>query len=133
MDSERLTANGAAFAWDGSRDGYLGVLPSKGGADEIRWYRNANRLASHVMNGFGDGRHVHLDTPVGTTSRLPFFPDVTGRPVDPRASWACLSRWTVDTEGGESLEVARQVDAPGGSRAWTTASPRDRPGSACCR
>ncbi len=113
MDHDRLKAGGSPFVWDGSRDACLGVLPRKGGPDEIRWYRNSNRFASHVMNGFDDGRLVHVDTPVGTTSAFPFFPDVTGKPFDPTATRAYLSRWTVDTEGGESFEEARLVGAPG--------------------
>lgn len=113
MDIERLRGGGAAFAWDPEREIHLGVVPRKGGSDAIRWFTASNRFASHIMNGFDDGRHVHVDTPVGTTSAFPFFPDLSGKPFDPAATKAYLSRWTVDTEGGGGIEETRLLDCPG--------------------
>jgi carotenoid cleavage dioxygenase-like enzyme len=60
---DRLKAGGPLYVWDGSADVYLGVVPRKGNA--VRWYRGTNRFASHIMNAYDDGRHIHIDTPVG--------------------------------------------------------------------
>jgi carotenoid cleavage dioxygenase len=113
MDLDRLRAGGAAFAWDPEREIYLGVLPRKGAGDEVVWHRASNRFASHIMNAFDDGRHVHVDTPVGRTSAFPFFPDLSGKPFDPLATSAYLSRWTVDTEGAPGIGERRLLEAPG--------------------
>ena len=113
-DLERLKAGGSHYVWDGSRDVYLGVLPRRGSAADLRWFRGANRFASHVMNAFDDGRHIYVDTPVGESSAFPFFPDLSGAPFDPRRVAAYLSRWTIDTESGtEEFKEAQLTDHPG--------------------
>lgn len=96
-DLERLKAGEPHYAWDPDEDVYLGVMPRKGDPGSVRWFRGANRFASHVMNAFDDGRRIHLDTPVGTTSAFPWFPDLSGKPFDPSETAAQLSRWTIDT------------------------------------
>ncbi len=92
---ERLKAGGPLYVWDGSEDVYLGVVPRKAGT--VRWYRGTNRFASHIMNAYDDGRHIHIDTPVGEKSAFPWFPDITGAPFDPEKASARLTRWTIDT------------------------------------
>ncbi len=49
------------------------------------------------MNAYDDGRHIHIDTPVGEKSAFPWFPDITGAPFDPEKASAQLTRWTIDT------------------------------------
>jgi carotenoid cleavage dioxygenase-like enzyme len=93
---ERLRAGGPLYVWDGSQDVYLGVVPRRG--SQARWYRGTNRFASHIMNAFDDGRHIHIDTPVGAKSAFPWFPDISGAPFDPEKASAQLSRWTIDTQ-----------------------------------
>ncbi|GHF11505.1 carotenoid oxygenase [Streptomyces spiralis] len=95
---ERLEAGEPHFAWDPSKDVYLGVLPRKGRARDVRWYRASNRFASHIMGAWDDGRHLHVDTPVSESSYFPFFPDLSGAPYDPDRTKGFLSRWTVDTQ-----------------------------------
>ena len=92
---ERLRAGGPLYVWDGSEDVYLGVVPRRGAS--VRWFRGTHRFASHLMNAFDDGRHIHIDTPVGEKSAFPWFPDITGAPFDPQKAGARLSRWTIDT------------------------------------
>ncbi|MBB4931335.1 carotenoid cleavage dioxygenase [Lipingzhangella halophila] len=89
------------FKWDPDKDVYLGVLPRKGTAKQLRWFRAPNRFASHIMGAHDDGRNIHIDTPVSTGNFFTFFPDVTGAPWDPDAARGYLSRWSVDM-GGES-------------------------------
>ena len=115
---ERLKAGGPLYVWDGSEDVYLGVVPRKGTA--VRWYRGTNRFASHIMNAFDDGRHIHIDTPVGEKSAFPWFPDITGAPFDPEKASAQLSRWTIDTtappdrgDGTTSFAQRRLTDCSG--------------------
>jgi len=98
-DLDRLKAGGPHYVWDGSKEVYLGVVPRKGGAPDVRWYRGGNRFASHIMNAFDDGRHIRIDTPVGEKSAFPWFPDIAGAPFDPERAKGYLSRWTIDTMG----------------------------------
>jgi len=115
---DRLKAGGPIYVWDGSQDVYLGVASRRGST--VRWYRGANRFASHIMNAHDDGRYIHIDTPVGEKSAFPWFPDISGAPFDPGKISAYLSRWTIDTqappdlgEGSTAFGQARLTDCAG--------------------
>jgi carotenoid cleavage dioxygenase-like enzyme len=98
---DRLKAGGPLYVWDGSEDVYLGVVPRRGST--VRWYRGTNRFASHIMNAHDDGRHIHIDTPVGEKSAFPWFPDISGAPFEPEKASAQLARWTIDTSASPDL------------------------------
>jgi carotenoid cleavage dioxygenase-like enzyme len=113
-DLDRIKRGGPYYVWDGTKDVYLGVVPRRGDANQVRWYRGTNRFASHIMNAWDDGRYVHIDTPVGTKSAFPWFPDISGAPFDPDQARGYLSRWTVDTMGdGEGFAETRLTDCSG--------------------
>jgi carotenoid cleavage dioxygenase-like enzyme len=112
-DLERLKAGGPHYVWDGSKDVYLGVVPRRGDAGKVRWFRGTNRFASHIMNAFDDGRHICIDTPVGAKSAFPWFPDITGAPFDPDQARGFLSRWTIDTVAGGGFTETRLTDCSG--------------------
>jgi len=102
------------FQWDPDRDVYLGVLPRKGTADQVRWLRGSNRFASHILGAWDDGRRIHIETPVGRSNFFPFFPDVTGAPYDPVRARGYLSRWTIDMGSASgSFTEQRLTDVPG--------------------
>ena len=122
---ERLKAGGPLYVWDGSEDVYLGVVPRKGTA--VRWYRGTNRFASHIMNAYDDGRHIHIDTPVGEKSAFPWFPDITGAPFDPEKASAQLTRWTIDTSADRTRATGRPRSRSGGSPTAPASSPHRRP------
>jgi carotenoid cleavage dioxygenase-like enzyme len=126
-DLERLKAGGPYYVWDGSRDVYLGVVPRRGSA--VRWFRGPNRFASHIMNSFDDGRHIHIDTPVGEKSAFPWFPDIAGAPFDPEQARGYLSRWTIDTMGpGDGFAETRLTycagEFPRTDERWATSEYR---------
>jgi carotenoid cleavage dioxygenase len=111
---ERLKAGLPHFGWDSARDVHIGILPRDGEAKDVRWVRGHNRFASHVMNGFNDGRKVHLDMPVAEGNMFPFFPDVSGAPFSPAKAASRLSRWTVDlSSNSDSFEETRLSEAVG--------------------
>lgn len=97
-DLEWLKQGDVHFKWDPHQDVYLGVLPRKGGATDVRWFKGDNRFASHIMGASDDGRFIHIDTPVSESNYFPWFPDLTGAPYDPAKARGCLSRWTIDTQ-----------------------------------
>jgi carotenoid cleavage dioxygenase-like enzyme len=93
---ERLKAGLPHFGFDTTKEIYLGVLPRKGAARDLRWFKAPNCFASHVMNAFNDGTKVHIDVPMAKGNMFPFFPDVHGAPFDPQKSLSYMTRWTVD-------------------------------------
>jgi carotenoid cleavage dioxygenase-like enzyme len=95
-DLERTRALKPAFMWDDSKDVYLGVLPRRGDAKDLRWFRGPARFAAHFLNGYNEGNQIHLDGIVAPGNLFPFFPDVNGKPFDQQKSLAKLTRWTVD-------------------------------------
>jgi carotenoid cleavage dioxygenase-like enzyme len=102
------------FQWDPEQDVYLGVLPRKGTAAQLRWFRGSNRFASHILGASDDGRRIRIETPVSESNFFPFFPDVTGAPYDPVKARGYLSRWTIDMGGEEdTFTEERLLDCPG--------------------
>ena len=95
---ERLKAGLPHFGFDTTKEIYLGVLPRKGEARDLRWFKAPNCFASHVMNAFNDGTKVHIDVPMAKGNMFPFFPDVHGAPFDPQKSLSYMTRWTVDMD-----------------------------------
>jgi len=104
---ERLRRGESNFAWDSSKDIYLGVLPRDGDAADVRWFRAPCQFVSHVMNAFEDGFRIRLDVPVAASNAFPFFPDVSGARFDPRKADFRLQRWTLDLSSkGEGVAEA---------------------------
>jgi carotenoid cleavage dioxygenase-like enzyme len=99
---ERAKEGKPTFGWDATKEIYLGVLPRKGDARDVRWFKGPNQFASHVMNAFNDGTKIHLDIPVAEGNMFPFFPDVHGAPFDPIKAASRLTRWTMNMESSTS-------------------------------
>jgi carotenoid cleavage dioxygenase len=113
-DLDRIRNNLSHYAWDPSKDVYLGVLPRKGRVEDLRWYRGDTRFASHILGAYDDGRHIFIDTPVSETNYFPFFPDLSGAPYDPARTKGFLSRWTIDTmDGSRGFREERLTDHAG--------------------
>ena len=111
---EWLEARQPHFQWDPDQDVYLGVLPRKGTAAQLRWFRGSNRFASHILGASDDGRRIRIETPVSEANFFPFFPDVTGAPYDPVKARGYLSRWTIDMGGEDNTFTEERIlDCPG--------------------
>ena len=105
---EALQAGKPHYAWDSTKDVYLGVLARGGSARDLRWFRAPNRFCSHVINAFNDGTRIHIDVPAAAGNMFPFFPEL-GKPWEPAKAESRMTRWTVDLasrrEGFESAET----------------------------
>jgi carotenoid cleavage dioxygenase len=108
-DWERLEKGKPHFGFDTSRDIYLGVLPRRGRAEDLRWFRGPNQFASHVMNAYNEGTVVHFDTAAAKGNMFPFFPDIADAPFDPAAGQARMTRWTVDLAANDDAIQARPL------------------------
>jgi carotenoid cleavage dioxygenase-like enzyme len=98
---ERARQGLPTFMWDGSKDVFIGVLPRRGEARDLRWFRGPNRFASHIMNAFNEGTKIYVDTPESKSNQFPFFPDVTGAPFDAIGAQGRMTRWTFDMSSNE--------------------------------
>jgi carotenoid cleavage dioxygenase len=93
---ERAKEGKPTFGWDTTKDIYIGVLPRRGEAKDIRWFRGPNQFASHVMNAYNEGTKIYFDIPVAEGNMFPFFPDIHGAAFDPKKAESRLTRWTID-------------------------------------
>lgn len=111
---ERLKAGLPHFGFDRGRPVHLGVLPRKGGADDIRWFSAPTCFASHVMNAHEEGSKVHFDVPMAKGNMFPFFPDTEGAPFQPQEAAATMTRWTVDmSANSDDIHMAPLADLVG--------------------
>lgn len=106
---ERAKAGKPTFGWDPTKEVYVGVLPRRGEAKDIRWFRAPNQFTSHVMNAYNEGTKIYFDTPVAEGNMFPFFPDVHGVPFDPQKAASRLTRWTIDYASGSSSFEHKQL------------------------
>lgn len=97
VGDEGLKAGLPHYAWDPNEDSYMAVLPRFGRGDQIRWFRNPNQFASHVMNAWSEGSKVHLDLCRSSINLFPFFHEV-GKPWSPAGMDVRLTRWTADMD-----------------------------------
>ena len=96
VELDRLKAGGPHWMSDVSRDAWIGVVPRKGSAKDMRWFRRPGGQSFHVINAWNEGDRIQLDLCVSETNSFPFIPDVSGEPYDPRRASALPSRWTID-------------------------------------
>jgi len=109
VGTEALKAGKPHYAWDSTKDIYVGVLPRGGQARELRWFRAPNQFCSHVMNAFNDGRKIHLDVPVAEGNMFPFFPEL-GKPWNPAQAASRMTRWTLDLDStGERFHSVERL------------------------
>ncbi len=107
VGEEALKAGRPHYAWDPSKEIYLGVMPREGEAKDLRWFKAPNQFCSHVMNAFNEGTKVHIDVPRAEGNMFPFFPEID-RPWDPSKAVSRMTRWTVDM-GSNSGEFESAV------------------------
>jgi carotenoid cleavage dioxygenase len=106
---DRIKNGESHFAWDGSKDVFMGVLPRNGEGKDIRWVRGPTHFTSHIMNAFNDGRKIYIDAPVSESSVFPFFPDVTGAEFNREKGSPRLTRYKIDLESNEPTIEREQL------------------------
>lgn len=111
---DRLRLNLPHFGFDRGLEVYLGVMPRRGQAADLRWFRAPTCFASHVMNAHNVGSVIHFDVPTAAGNMFPFFPDTAGAPFDPAAAAARMTRWTVDmAANSDEIRMAPLADLVG--------------------
>jgi carotenoid cleavage dioxygenase len=110
---ERLRAGGAHWAWDGSKESFIGIMPRRGRVDQVRWFRARPCSVFHFINGFTAGSKVHVDMCVSDVPAFAFIREAGNLHIQPQDLHGNLVRWTFDlSKPGDTPE--EQVLAPSG-------------------
>lgn len=115
-DLERIRAGGAHWAWDRTKDSFIGIMPRDGSVDQIRWFRGPAVSAFHFMNAFTEGNKVHVDFSIASAPVFAFIREASDpetRELRPDQIAGEIVRWSFDlSKPGESFE--RYTLAPAG-------------------
>lgn len=112
-DLPRMKAGGAHFAWDDTRETWLAVLPRRGTAKDVRYFRGPARWSFHTMNAFEEGSKIHIDLTVSQINGFSYLPNADGKAWDAEKARSYLTRWTCDLAGsGERFSETRLWDVP---------------------
>jgi isoeugenol monooxygenase len=95
-DLPRMREGGSHFAWDDKRETWLAVLPRKGSAKDVRYFRGPGRWSFHTMNAFTEGSRIHIDLTVSQINGFSYLPNADGKAWDPERARSYLTRWTCD-------------------------------------
>jgi len=96
-DMDVLRKGGPFYQWHPDQESVFAILPRRGKANDIRWFRGPAASAGHMMNAVSEGDKVHLDLCLYDGNCFPFFPMPDGtqtQPVPP-----LLTRLTFDLAG----------------------------------
>lgn len=111
---EWLEKREPAFKWDGSFPTCLAVLPRKGTAKQLRWFRGPTCFHGHTVGAWDDGRYIYADNTLVERAFFPFFPNIDGSPFNPMEAKPKVKRWTIDMGGsGDSYEEKTIFSYPG--------------------
>jgi carotenoid cleavage dioxygenase-like enzyme len=93
---ERMKAGGAHWAWDASKESFIGIMPRRGKVDQIRWFRARACSVFHFINGYTEGSRVHVDMCVSDVPAFAFIREAGGLNIQPQDLRGNLVRWTFD-------------------------------------
>ena len=107
-DLERLKAGGPHWAWDGTKDTFIGIMPRTGSVSQLRWFRGPPCSAFHMINAFTLGNTVHLDLSVTDVPMFGFIREASNLHVQPQDITGELARWSFDlSKPGDDFERYR--------------------------
>jgi carotenoid cleavage dioxygenase-like enzyme len=93
---DRLKAGGPHWAWDSSKESFIGIMPRGGRVEQMRWFRARPCSVFHFINGFSEGSKVHVDMCVSDVPAFGFMREAGGLHVQPQDIRGNLVRWTFD-------------------------------------
>jgi carotenoid cleavage dioxygenase-like enzyme len=110
-DLDRVKAGGMHFQWEPDLDIVFGVLPRRGGGEDVRWFRAPNGFPGHVLNAHERRGRILLDISLARGNMFPWFPPASGDLTDPGTLPSDIARILIDparTDG--ETEVTCLVD-----------------------
>lgn len=113
---EWLKRHEPAFQWDPDGEVYMGVIPRKGKAEQIRWYKGQGpaKFHGHVFGAYDDGRYIYADNTFAKRAFFPFFPNVGNSPYNEEDRMPFATRLIFDMESNSDSYAEQQIfDYPG--------------------
>jgi carotenoid cleavage dioxygenase len=92
VGDERLKAGSLHWAWDGTKDTYLGIMRRGGDGKDIQWVKGRQMMCTHTMGCWTDGNTVYVDMDGSDGNGFPIFP-----PFDPQKADNRVRRLSFDT------------------------------------
>ncbi|PZN34060.1 MAG: carotenoid oxygenase [Proteobacteria bacterium] len=95
-DLERIEAGGPHWAWDPTKESFVGIMPRDGRVEQMRWFRARPCSVFHFVNGFTEGSKVHIDMCVSEVPAFEFMRVAGDLHVPQHEVQGNLVRWTFD-------------------------------------
>ncbi len=92
---EQMKQGGVHWAWDSSLPTYIGVMHRGGDGSDIRWFKGAQTMCTHVMGCWSDGEKITMDMDGGDGNQFAFFPNVH-HDFDPKKAAGNVRRFHID-------------------------------------
>ena len=111
-DMDVVKKGGPYYQWYPEKETVVAIIPRRGTADQIRWFRGSALSAGHMMNAVTEGNKVHLDLCLYQGNCFDFFPTHDGTPYKPCPPQ--LTRMTFDLDrNDEAFETNLLLGSPG--------------------
>ena len=108
-DLEVIKAGGPYYQWHPDQPSFYAIVPRRGAASEVRWFRGPTVSAGHMMNAVTEGDTVHLDLCLYAGNCFDFFPSRDGSPFKPSPPLLTRISFNLATE---ELAMHRLMAAP---------------------
>ncbi len=95
-DMDNVKAGGTYFQWNPDEETVIALVPRRGDASGIRWFRGPSTSAGHMLNAHREGSKVFLDLCLYEGNCFPFFPTPGGETTEKVPPF--LTRITLDLE-----------------------------------
>jgi carotenoid cleavage dioxygenase-like enzyme len=102
-----VKAGGPFYQWNPKQETHVALVPRRGGADGIRWFKGPATSAGHMMNAHRDGSKIHLDVCLYEGNCFPFFPTPEGEMAPGVPPF--LTRMTMDLERNEGAFTKQRM------------------------
>ena len=106
-DLEVVKAGGPYYQWHPDKEIHVALVPRRGSARDIRWFRGPAASAGHMMNAVREGSTIHLDVCFYEGNCFPFFPTPQGETTPPVPPF--LTRLSFDLNDREGRIAKRRL------------------------
>lgn len=101
---DRIKAGGAHWAWDSTKESFIGIMPRAGRVDQLRWFRARSCSVFHFINAYTEGSKVHIDMCLSDVPAFEFMREAGNLHIPQPQVTGNLVRWTFD--------LAKPADTP---------------------
>ncbi len=97
---QRLQNGELHWAYDPAQPAYVAIVPRKGTASDVRWFKGTpdQAMLVHTTNAWSEGNKVIMEAPVAGDNFHPYFLRVDGTKSDPSSYYPTMRRWTFDLD-----------------------------------